>query len=95
MCPNAGLQIPARHQRHGVEVLARSLAELIHRDDVRMVEPSRRPHLPLETLDSLRVAGELRRHRLQRHFPPQTLVLGPVDIGHPTTTEKCDDTVMT
>ena len=91
---NTRLQIPARHQGHDVEELAFALPELVHRDDVGVGELGRRPHLPLEALDPVWVAGKLRRHGLQRHLPAQALVLGPVDVRHAPPAEEADDAVV-
>ena len=92
--PDTSLQVPARHQRHGVEVLALPLAELINLHDVRMGEPGRRPHLAFEALDPLGIARKLGRHCLQRHFSPQALVFGPVDVRHATAAQQRDDAVV-
>ena len=94
ICPNARLQISARHQRHGVEVQALALAELMDGNDVRVVEPGRRSHLPLEALDPLRVTRKLGWEGFQRHLTSQALVLGPVDVGHSPAAQQRDDAVV-
>ena len=76
-------------------MLPRPLPELVHRDDVRMGELRRRPHLALETLDAVGVPRELGRYGLQRHLPAETLVLGPVHVGHAAPAEQADNAVMT
>ena len=94
MGADAGLQVSAGHQRHGIEVMALSMPELEHGDDVGMAEPGGRPHLAFEALDPLGVARELGRHCLQRHFPAQALVLGTVDVRHAPAAQQREDAVM-
>ena len=84
---DARLQVSARHQLHGVEVEALSLAILIHGDDVGMAEPGCGPHLPLEALNPLRVPCKLRWNSLQGHLAAEALVLGPEHVGHASTTQ--------
>ena len=91
---DARLQVPARHQRHGVEVLARALAELVHGDDVGVGEPCCRPYLLLEALDPLGVAGELGGHHLEGDLATEALVLGVVHVGHAAAAQAADDAVM-
>src|SRR5207247_7055921 len=80
---------------HRDVVGALGLAAVEDRDDVRMVEPGRALRLAAEALDELVVVCVSLVQQLQRDSPSQFLVLGEVDVGHPTRTELALDEVAT
>ena len=79
---DAVLQRGAFQQLHGDEVLVALAADVVDRADVRMVEGGSGPRFALETLQRLRVAGDLRRQELEGHKAAQARVLRLVDDAH-------------
>ena len=67
---------------HRVEPRPGLLAHPVHRDDVRVVEPSGRVRLAPEALDRLRVERHRRVEDLQRDAAPHRRLLGLVDDAH-------------
>ena len=76
------LQVPALEQLHGHVRLAFVLAEVVDRDDVRMVQPGRGLGLPHEPAAQLLVATDGRRHGLDGDFAMKGRVEGPKDLAH-------------
>ena len=62
------------------------------RDDVRVVERRAQAGLAPEALDEL-VVGHVAVQPLDRHRPPEALVLREEDRGHPARSEPADDPV--
>jgi hypothetical protein len=58
-----------------------------------MRETGRGLGLAPEALDELLVGGVPVVQHLDRHLPPQLLVLGEVDVGHPAGAELAKDPV--
>jgi hypothetical protein len=52
-----------------------------------MIQCRRRARLASEALQGLRIAGEFRRQKFQRHAAPERLVLRFVHHAHAATTE--------
>ena len=69
------------------------LAAVVDRDDVRMVESRSVLRLAAETLDELVVVRVAAVEDLDRDPTPELLVLGEVDVGHPTRPELALDPV--
>src|SRR5207344_620295 len=69
------------------------LAAVVDRDDVRMVERGRVLRLAPEALDELVVVPVAAVEDLDRDAAPELLVLGEVDVGHPTRAELALDPV--
>ena len=86
-------------ERAAVQVLHRDvvgafgLAAVEDRDDVRVVEAGGALRLAAEALDELVVVGVPLVQELQRHAAAELLVLGEVDVGHPTRAELAQDQV--
>ncbi|WP_041603580.1 hypothetical protein [Thioflavicoccus mobilis] len=47
-----------------------------------------------EALDSLGIAHQLRGQDLERHAPPEALVLSELDIGHAAAPEELEDALV-
>jgi hypothetical protein len=72
----------ATHVFHRHEVGVRVLAPVVHADDVGMVEVGRGLRLAAETLDEVRVDGELGEQHLDGHRPVEQLVARQEHVGH-------------
>ena len=59
-----------------------------------VVELGRGLGLALEAAPEVRVGGEGRRDRLDRHVPVQERVLGLVDLAHRALADRPDDAVL-
>ena len=70
------------------------LLEPVERGDVRVIQLSQEPGLPLEAVQALAVLGEGFREHLDGHVPAQLGVAGSVDLPHPTRTDGLDDLVL-
>ena len=78
-------QILARQVLHADEVVAVDLAELVRRDDVRVLEPRRDPRLVQEHLAQLLAVSEVRLNALERddlHEALDPASLGDVEAPH-------------
>src|SRR5690606_38827709 len=69
-------------------------ADVVNRQDVRVVQRRRRARFPFEAIEALR-RGEMRRQDLDRHGPPQARVVGLIDLSHPTGANRPGDLVGT
>ncbi len=69
------------------------LAGIVDRNDVRMIDGRRGPHLPGEPLAEPRVTGELRRQNLQCHRSAQPGVERTVDDRHSAASDLLLDLV--
>ena len=69
------------------------LAAVVDRDHVRVRQRGRALRLPVEALDELLVAGVALVQDLDRDPPPEHLVLGEVDVGHPAASDPLQDPV--
>ena len=72
----------ALHQLHHDVRHSRGLADVVDRDDVRVVERGRRARLLREAAEPQRVGGEPLRQELDRHVAVQLLVVRPPDLAH-------------
>ena len=92
------LEEPLHGERAGGEQLAERLAldelhrdvgqrargaDLIDRDDVRMVERRHRARFLLESPDAIRLGGQRLGQDLQRHVPVEPSIVGAIDLTHP------------
>ncbi len=59
------------------------LAEVVDRQDVRVLEPRHGPRLALEPLQELRIRRVLRRQELDGDVALKPWVIGPPDDCHP------------
>ena len=75
-------QIAALDVAHGQERRPLSVAGVIDRDDVRVIERGRDPRLAQEALPERVLVHKLGRQDLQRHLALQPLVLGEVHRAH-------------
>ncbi len=79
---------------HGDVVrVARVLAAVVDRDDVRVREGGGALRLTLEALHELLVVGVTAAHHLERHVPVQDVVVREVNLRHPAAAERPADTV--
>ena len=69
------------------------IADLVNREDVRVVERRRRPRLVQKTAQSLRIAAQLRPQYLERDRSPERRIDGLVDLAHPAGAEEAEDLV--
>ena len=67
--------------------LSRRTADVVDRDDVRVVQRAGSARLLLETLTADRVAGNVRGQDLDRDGTVQARVLGPPHLAHATLAE--------
>ena len=58
------------------------LAEIVHDDDMRVVQTRRGPGLLMKPSEPISVNGELRRQELERHRPIELRVVGKIDVAH-------------
>ena len=70
----------------GDEVKGIRLADLVDRDDVRMIERRGRSRLPLESTQLIRIVVEGSWEELESHFTIQLHVESQIDLTHPTRT---------
>ena len=70
------------------------LPEVVHGDDVRVVEERRRLRLALEALQGLVAGGDPGAERLQGHEAVEDRVPGLVDLAHRAAAELADDLVL-
>ena len=92
-CDDELLQGTAVEVLHRDVVRAFRLAAVIDRDDVRMRKAGRVLRLTAEALDELFVTGVAIVQDLDRDTPAEHLVLGEVDVRHPTRAELAQDAV--
>ena len=87
-------EVLALDELHGHEVDAVGIADLVDRDDVRVVERRRRARLALETAHALLVLGEAHRQQFQRRLAVQRDVLGEINLAHATRADEPFHAVM-
>ena len=75
--------VPAGHMPHREIQHPADLADLIDRDDVRVIDRRRRLRLVQEPLPELLIGGQRRRQQLQGHPPVQPLIIGAEHYRHP------------
>ena len=63
-------------------------ADVVHRQDVRMVELAGRTGFQLETSQPSRIGGDLGRQHFDRDIPAQAGVAGTVDLPHPARPDR-------
>jgi len=66
-------------------------ADLVDRTDVRVIKRRGRPRLALESLEHVRVAGQLFWQELQSHLPPKLQILGFKHLSHAAFPQKAND----
>ena len=80
--------------RHEV-VEAVVLADVVHGEDVRMVERGRRTRLLLEPQQTVAIAAELNRQDLDRDVTSQPDVAAPIHLAHASGAEDAENLVRT
>ena len=88
------LQVDPVEQLHGHERLPCLEPELVHRDDVRVVEEGGGLRLPLEPLAHHLVGVEAGRDALDRDGAVQDRVVGAEHLAHGALAELADDLVL-
>jgi hypothetical protein len=89
-------EVLAVHQLpHDELVAALVLAEVEHRDDVRMAQGRGGPRLVAEPGDEVGILPELGPQDLHRHVPLQLGVACAVDRGHATLAQELHEAVAT
>ena len=81
-------------QLHRDEGRARLVADLVDRDDIRVVQRRGRPRFQHEPPVSLLIAGRFRFEHLQRDRTPEPRVDGAVDNPHPAAADLTLDAVV-
>ena len=69
------------------------LLEPEDRRDVGMVEGGEQPRLPFESEQAIPVLGKGIRKDLDRHLAMELRVARPIDLTHPTPSDRGDDLV--
>ena len=83
----------AAHVLHGDVGGAVRGAAVVHPDDAGMIEAGRGPRLDAEALEELVVGGQPRLEHLDGDHAAEALVLGQIDVRHPSAPERRDDPV--
>ena len=84
-------------QRHPFEQLgdderrAVVLTEVVHGEDVRVIERGGGAGFLFEAREPFRIAGKCRRQHLDRHDALETIVAGAVDLAHAARAERTED----
>ena len=86
--PQLVLQAAALDQPHVDVEHSVDVAEVVHRDDVRFLQPRSYPRLAPETFLVARISGHLRAQELDGHHPLPDGVVGAVHLTHPTDTDQ-------
>ena len=68
-------------------------ADVIDRDDVRMVESGSCARFTLEAFEPFGVAGHVRRQDLHGDVAIQSIVVGAIDLAHSACADRADDLV--
>jgi hypothetical protein len=79
---------------HRDEVHALVLADVVDRDDVRMIQARRGSRFLDEALAAFGVEGGFAAQDLDRHGPAQSCIDGAVHGPHPAFTERLQELVM-
>ena len=75
--------------------MPRSVADVVERDDVGVIEGGGRPGFLLESRDAVRVRRHDRRQDLDRDFAMQARVVRPIDLAHAAFAQFIEDAVWT
>jgi len=75
-------------------VPARCVADIVNRDDVRVIQRRRRPGFADEPGQAVLIVGECRRQHFQRDPAAETGVLSEIHLAHPAFAEGTDDLVV-
>ena len=78
----------------GDEMRAFRFADLVNRDDVRMIQRRRRPGFPDESVHPVAVGGEFRRQDLECDFTVKRRILRQIHLAHPALAEWRQDSVL-
>ena len=76
------LETPPGHKFHHEVRLAALVAEIIHRHDVRMVQPRHRLRFACEPFEKFGVPGQFPREDFQGHQPIERNLACPIDRAH-------------
>src|SRR6266478_5298086 len=88
------LESLAFQEFHAKEGLTVVIVDLVDRADVRMIESRSRARFPLKPLQRLRIAGELRRQKLESDVAAEFEVFGLVNHSHASASKHCQDAVV-
>ena len=67
--------------------------DVVDRQDIRVIQRSRRARFLLEPTQSLGIAGEGGRQDLDRHVTPQTGIARSIHLAHPAGADERDNFV--
>ena len=81
------------HQLHREKEAAVYFAEVVNRNDVRVVKRSDIPALTPKPIPKPVIVSDPRRQDLQSDFPAERHLLGPVNVGHPTVADYTTDAI--
>ena len=76
------------------EANSSTLADVVDRADVGVVQRRSSPRLALETAESLGISGDFIRKELEGHETVESGVLGFIDHAHPATAQLSNNAVM-
>src|ERR1700722_19286301 len=79
---------------HGNKGMAVLLRDLVNRADVGVIQRGGGSCLATESLERLRVAGDVLREKFQRNKAAELVVLGFVNDAHAATTEFLDHSIV-
>jgi hypothetical protein len=85
---------PAVHELVGNEVRARRVADVVNRDDVRVIQRRHRFGFADEPGQAILVVGKCGRQNLQRDPAAEADVLSEIHLAHPALAEGTDDLVV-
>jgi hypothetical protein len=88
-------QVAALEQLHRHVGHAALVAEVVDRDDIRVVELGGRTRLVLEALPRLLVVAQPSQHDLDRDVAAEHRVVSPEDLAHGARADLLDDRVLT
>jgi hypothetical protein len=83
-------QIDSVDVLHQKEVEFARPPEVMHRDDIRVIEFRQGLGFPRKALSKAGVGRVLRSEYLECHKPPERLLTGSVDRSHPATADEFD-----
>ena len=85
-------RLPFEQLRHDVQhgTLA---SDVVHDEEVRVIEGAGGPGLRLEASDTIRISGSGPRQNLDRHIAAKTGVAGPIHLAHASGAEQRHDIV--
>ena len=88
-------QRPAFDELGGDVIRPISLADLINRENVRVIQRRCRPRLSLEAAHPLGLSRELRGQQLERDLAPELHILRQVHFAHAAHAQQRHDRVVT